>query len=168
MCRERYELNPTGEALIEELERKGITLPRIQQARACINAAAVRAGNRGERSRAVFAAVSGVSLPTFSLPQLDDWRLLMSHHYRTLPGLENAERNVLRFARAHYAVLSSRALETEHLLRPDTMQVCHCLGARRRLQVTVACMCDASVCTRGAACPQQIVLVHSQVKHTYL
>lgn len=115
--RKQYDLNPAGEAAYTALVQAGVSVERVQHARERLNTMAERMGLRGEPSRAVHAAVNATDMPEFHLPHVDDWRLLVSCHHRTLAGLEDHERTVLRFVRAQYAVMALRGLDTEHLLK---------------------------------------------------
>lgn len=120
MCRARYELNRSGEDHLLLMVRGGVTPERIQSARAALTAAAERAGKLGEPSRAVHAAANPTELPDSTLPHPEDWRLLLGRFHRTLAGLESQERQLLRFMRADYAMMTLRGEDTDHLLRYDT------------------------------------------------
>ena len=119
--RRRYELNPSGEVLLEGLVALGLTKDRLHKARACLNRAAEEGSRLGEPSRAVCAALNTTEKPDCTLPEPEDWRLLLSRFNRTLPGLEDSERGALRFLRAHYAVMVLRGEDTDSLLRADAV-----------------------------------------------
>lgn len=107
-----------GEAALAQMRTAGLTEERMQQGRAGVVASAERAGRRGERSRAAFAAAAPELPAAGAMPHVEDWMLLCSGHFRTLSSYENGERHLLRFVRAQVAVMNIRGLDVDHLLRP--------------------------------------------------
>lgn len=120
----------------------GMTPQRIQKSQRHLACAADMIARRNEASREVATAVNTRALPSFALPDVNDWMLLHAGHHNTLPSMEQSVKTTLRFVRAQIACLRLRGEAIEGLLQKDSSD-----EWKERSQSTVSVIQLSRICS---------------------